>query len=420
MKSATMRRRLSRAEKKVEILERLLEDHARERALQIIDLQRSHDALAATIAAMPGALLRVDTQGVITRASVSARKLLGAAEPLTGCCSSRISDRIQDAARGGEGCGPAQFEDEWSLAGGERIPVLANLAWEPDGAMVCVAVDLRERQRLEMELRYAHKLEAIGQLASGIAHEINTPLQFVTDNLDFVAEASADLEEMFGAYGDFVDSVQATFPGPHAALTQKAQALDIEFARTNAPQAVARAQAGVKRMRRIVQAMRGVSNHRDTWAEVQLDRIVDDAVVIARSVTKEVADVETSFTSGTLQGSSSDLGQLVLNLLVNATHAIADAGRRRGQIRVCTEADPNEVRIIVADNGCGMSPEVRARIFEPFFTTKATGHGTGQGLALVRSIVERHGGQVGVESNLGEGSTFTVHLPRDHTQETAA
>lgn len=420
MKPATMQRRLGRAEKKVEILERLLEDHARERALQMIDLQRSHDSLAATIAAMPGALLRIDAQGVITRASVSARKLLGGDQPLAGSCADRISERIYDAARGAQDQGPVQFEDEWSVAGGERIAVLANLAWEPDGAMVCVAVDLRERQRLEMELRYAQKLEAIGQLASGIAHEINTPLQFVTDNLDFVAEASADLEVMFGAYGDFVDSVHATHPAAHDALAQKAQALDIEFARIHTPQAVSRAQAGVKRMRRIVQAMRGVSNHRDTWAEVQLDRIVDDAVVIARSVTKDVADVETDFASGTLQGSSSDLGQLVLNLLVNATHAIADAGRRRGQILVRTEADPSEVRIVVADNGCGMSPEVRARIFEPFFTTKATGHGTGQGLALVHSIVERHGGQVGVESSLGEGTTFTVRLPRDHTQETAA
>lgn len=420
MKPSTMQRRLSRAEKKVVILEHLLEDLARDRALRITDLQRAHDGLAATVAAIPGAFLRVDAQGVITRASASVRTMLDRDDPLTGTSVEPISRRVYGAARNAAEGGATQFEDEWALAGGETIAVLVNLAWEPNGALVCVAVDLRERQRLEMELRYAQKLEAIGQLASGVAHEINTPLQFVTDNLEFVAEASADLEVMFAAYDAFVSSVSANYPDAHQALAQQAQELDIAFARANAAQAVARAQTGVGRMRRIVQAMRGVSNRRDEWAQVDLDRVVDDAVVVARSVTKHVADVHMALGAGPIMGSSSDLGQLVINLLVNASHAIADAGRKRGQIVVRTDADPDGVRIVVSDDGCGMSPELCRRIFEPFFTTKEPGRGTGQGLALVRSIVERHGGHIGVESFPEQGTTFTVHLPRNHKQETAA
>lgn len=415
MKTSTMQNRLARAERKVEVLERMLEQQARSRADQLLAVQRVRDSLAATIAAVPGALLQIDALGTITRASVSARELLVRGGPIVGSTVAAVSARVDAIARG-EGTEP-QFEDLWRTEDGEDIPVLVNVAWAPQGDLVCIGVDLRERRRLEVELQFAQKMDALGQLASGIAHEINTPLQFVSDNLDFVEEVYGDFDAMFDAYGAFAHQVREQFPAEVAALDDKNEELDIAFARENGAGAAARARAGVQRMRRIVRAIRGVSNRRDAWSEIELDTIVDDAVVVARSVTKHVASVETHYDGGRLNGSSSDLGQLVINLLVNASHAISDAGRAHGTIEVRTAVEDSHVRLSVRDDGCGMPPEVKRRVFEPFFTTKPVGQGTGQGLALVSSIVQRHCGTIDVQTEPGQGTTFTVTLPRNHQPE---
>lgn len=416
MKTSTMQNRLARAERKVEVLEQLLEQQARSRADQLLAVQGVRDSLAATIAAVPGSLLQIDALGTITRASVSARELLVRGGPIVGSTVAMISARVAAIARG-EGTEP-QFEDQWRTEDGEEVPVLVNVAWAPQGDLVCIGVDLRERRRLEVELQFAQKMDALGQLASGIAHEINTPLQFVSDNLDFVEEVYGDFDSMFEAYGNFVRRARERFPAEVAALEEKNEELDIAFARENGAGAAARARAGLQRMRRIVRAIRGVSNRRDAWSEVELDTIVDDAVVVARSVTKHVASVETHYDGGRLNGSSSDLGQLVINLLVNASHAISDAGRAHGTIEVRTAVEDTLVRLSVRDDGCGMAPEIQRRVFEPFFTTKPVGEGTGQGLALVSSIVQRHGGTIDVQSKPGQGATFIVTLPRNHQPET--
>jgi signal transduction histidine kinase len=280
---------------------------------------------------------------------------------------------------------------------------------------------IREERRLEVELAHARKLEAVGQLASGIAHEINTPCQFVGDSVHFLSEAFGDYRRLLARHRALLRLQLAT--GEARALVEEIRALeeevDLDFLEANVPAGFARCVDGVARISTIVRAMKEFA-HPDQREQqpADLNQALRTTLTIARNEFKYVADAETDL--GELPPvlcHVGDLNQVFLNLIVNAAHAIAEAAgpdRRRGLIRIRTAREGDQVRIDVSDTGAGIPVAVRHRIFEPFFTTKAVGKGTGQGLAIARSIVvDKHGGSLAFESELGKGTTFTVRLPID-------
>ena len=271
--------------------------------------------------------------------------------------------------------------------------------------------DISERLQLAEQLRIAQKLEAVGQLAAGVAHEINTPIQYVGDSVRFVQGSSAALIGLVDAYDTAAD------PELRAGMAFAREAADVDYLRERLPTAMDRMVDGIGRVSEIVRAM-GMFAHPGIGdrAAVDLNEGLRNTLVVARSQYSHIADIETGFGEvPDVIGDGGELNQVFLNLIVNAAHAIAEAngdGVQRGVIHVRTHAAEDHAVVAISDTGTGISAELRQRIFEPFFTTKAVGKGSGQGLALAHAIIaERHGGTITVDSEPGVGTTFTVRLP---------
>lgn len=282
-------------------------------------------------------------------------------------------------------------------------------------------VDLTERKRLETLLRHSQKLESVGQLAAGIAHEINTPAQYVNDSLQFLAQAFQDQRELFLKYRRAINGELDTVSRAELLkeLMDAEERVDMEYIMEHAPGAFGRAAEGISRITAIVRALKEFAHpDRREKKPADLNRALQATLVITRNEYKYVADVETEFGELPLVLCHiGDINQVFLNLLVNAAQAIAaqvgESGRT-GRIRVRTRCDGEMVRIDVEDTGCGIPSEIRGRVFDPFFTTKEVGRGTGQGLAIARSIVvDKHEGSLTFATEVGKGTTFTILLPVD-------
>jgi PAS domain S-box-containing protein len=288
------------------------------------------------------------------------------------------------------------------------------LAEGSPGTVICIVEDLGDVKRLEVELRHAQKLEAVGMLAAGIAHEINTPIQFIGDNINFLAESFTQVTQVLTAMHRLVPALDGPLAADLAAVTDAA---DLPWLLEEVPNAARQSLDGVARVATIVAAMRNFG-HPDQRSPTPIDinAVIRDTATIASNEHKYVADLRLEL--GELPqvlGYPSEFHQVVLNLIVNAAHAISDAnpgGSRRGTITVRSWADDANASVSVTDDGCGMTPETKARIFDPFFTTKEVGRGTGQGLTIVHSVVvDKHHGTVDVDTAEGRGTTITVRLP---------
>jgi len=269
-----------------------------------------------------------------------------------------------------------------------------------------------ERQRMELELLQAQKLEALGRLASGVAHELNTPIQFVGDNAAFLRDGYKDLIEVIEAYRSLVE--RAARPDLDQEATRIAEEADLEYLTSEVDSSLDAIAAGLDRVAHVVAAMRAFAHSGSSeFRPVDLNAALSQTLVVARSEYKQVADVETDFSDIPLVTCRiGDLNQVFLNLVVNAAHAIQQAGRDRGKIRVRTGHSDDWVVVTISDDGCGIPVEVQDKVFDPFFTTKEVGKGTGQGLAIARSIVvERHHGRLWFETELGKGTTFHLAVP---------
>ena len=273
------------------------------------------------------------------------------------------------------------------------------------------------REQLQLEVGHAQKLESIGQLAAGIAHEINTPIQFIGDNVVFLKRA-------FDMLLPVVESAQSiandtSIASQVAALKQALRKAKVAYLGAEIPKAIEQTQEGIERVAKIVRAMKEVSHPSSGERQaVDLHRVIDSTVTVARNEWKYVAEVETDFDPNLppLPCYSDEISQVILNIVVNAAHAIADAqpedGSGRGTITIATRHDETHAEIQIRDTGTGMPDEVVARIFDPFFTTKEVGKGTGQGLALVYHVVtKRHDGTISVDTAQGQGTTFTIRIP---------
>lgn len=267
----------------------------------------------------------------------------------------------------------------------------------------------------------AQKLQAIGQLAAGIAHEVNTPTQFVADNLVFLQASLADLVAIAGAAQGLLTSAGSGAPSPQAveSLRKALAASDAEYLLEHVPRALDQCLEGLRRVTSIVSALRNFARPSGPDKQaVDLREPIESTIVVARNEWKNVADLETEFASDLppVPCLRDELGQVLLNLIVNAAHAIADVaareGPRKGRIHVSTRREGVFAEIRVRDSGGGIPPEIRHRVFEPFFTTKPFGRGSGQGLAIAWAVVvEKHGGTLSFDVEEGIGTTFLVRLP---------
>lgn len=286
-------------------------------------------------------------------------------------------------------------------------------------AHVAVLTDATEREQTSTRLANAERLATIGTLASGVAHEIATPVQFVGDSVQFLRDAMTDLATVIAAHKRVRLAVADGRPGAAeaAAAAEAEETADLDYLLENTPRAIDSCIDGLDRVATIVRSLKEfVHPQQSTMARADLNHIVLGTLTLARNEYKYVADLVTRF--GDLPPvvcMAGGISQVVLNLLVNAAHAVGDvvkAGGGKGTITVTTRPDGGDAVIEVADTGTGIPEEVRAHIFEPFFTTKAVGKGTGQGLALARSVIAgTHGGAIAVESTTGRGSTFTIRVP---------
>ena len=280
-----------------------------------------------------------------------------------------------------------------------------------------IALDA-ERLRMETLLHQAQKLEAMGRLAAGIAHEINTPIQYLGDNTVFLREACRDML----AYLDSVQAAATAGWSPEslrASLAAGLEALDLAYLRDEIPKAIQQSLDGVARVARFVSAMKDFSHpSMGVKGILDLNRVIESTVLVCRNEWKYMAELDLDLDPElpAISGYADELNQAVLNLVVNAAHAIEAAGLReqggKGLIRIRTRRAPGHVEIHVSDNGTGIPEAIRERIFDPFFTTKPVGKGTGQGLAIAHDIiVERHRGRIRIDTAPGQGTTFILELP---------
>ena len=283
-------------------------------------------------------------------------------------------------------------------------------------------LDMTRQRQLELELQHSQKLESVGRLAAGVAHEINTPIQFIGDSVQFMAQAMDDMMTVMAKQQVIVGAIAAGMPSSDlldACLDAQdaADAADLSYIFEQLPQAAERALDGIERVGTIVRSMK-VFAHPDKadMAPVDLNQAITSTLTIARNEYRYVASVDTEL--GDLPPVTcyaGEINQVILNIVINAAHAIGDIHAQtgtRGKITVRTAVDGDHAVISIRDTGGGIPDGASNQIFDPFFTTKPVGKGTGQGLAIARSvIVDRHHGELTFESQTGVGTTFQIRLP---------
>lgn len=281
-------------------------------------------------------------------------------------------------------------------------------------------VRLRESQ---VQLLQAQKLESVGQLAAGIAHEINTPIQFIGDNMRFLRDTLGELQPILEGAKRLQNMVAAgtTDQGTLKTFAEETKKVDLNYLREELPKAVDQSLDGVGRVATIVRAMKEFSHPgSDEKQLVDLNQLIETTVIVSTNQWKYLADLDMQLAPSplTINALRGELSQVILNLIVNAAHAIEEQQAKsrnssRGRISIHTAVRDSWAELVIEDSGGGIPEEIQSRIFDPFFTTKDVGKGTGQGLAIARSIVvDKHQGTISFQSVIGKGTTFTVRVPR--------
>lgn len=412
------RKRLQRATAKIAVLEGMIEEKTRNLYLAQEQVREKSEFLESILTSMPSAVIVTDLDNTVTAIGGSTTALTGLSETQAiGLTLDKLMVEHDRADQQTPWLGADLLADD-----GTRIPVAVAASAIADdsspGGRVLVLTDLTEQQELEMQLRHAQKLESVGQLAAGVAHEINTPIQFIGDSVTFLGQAITDALEVLTAYSELRVLAEG-----HPELRAKALELaeteedaDVEFIREEAPRSIERTHEGVRRVAKIVAAMKQFSHPGGgVMAPENINELIETTLTVASSEYKYVAEVTTEL--GEIPAvlcDRGDIGQVMLNLVVNAAHAIEDHLKSggRGAIHISTVAQLNGVEILIRDTGGGVPADIRARIFDPFFTTKAPGKGTGQGLSIAHSlIVDKHAGRLELDVLDGVGSTFRIWIP---------
>jgi PAS domain S-box-containing protein len=324
---------------------------------------------------------------------------------------------------------------------GNEIPVelsLGSVRIDDEWQVVGMMRDLTERKKADMERQQANKMESIGTLAAGIAHEINTPTQFVGNNLRFLQDSFSDITEVLVEVNGLIESSRecGDSNGELDALGEKVQQADLDFLVEEIPASIEQSQKGIETVSRIVGSMRAFTHPgKDEKTPSDLNRIIKDTIIVSRSEWKYDANIEIDLMESlpTVPCCPGAFGQIMLNLITNASHAIKSAHESsissesssevkfaKGLIRITTTQQDQYAIIKISDDGTGIPEAIQKRIFDPFFTTKDVGQGTGQGLSLVHSVVvENLRGQIAFDTEQGKGTTFTINLPLESNLQEA-
>ncbi|SCC90595.1 hypothetical protein SCG7086_BS_00100 [Chlamydiales bacterium SCGC AG-110-P3] len=305
-----------------------------------------------------------------------------------------------------------------------NIPVLISAAPMIDSTgcktgIIFFAQNHQQQRLLEAQLVQAQKLEAIGQLAAGVAHEINTPMQYIGDNIEFLRTGFTDLVSLIHRAEDVMKlSSETTCTEDIATYDKLKLDIDLDYMIEETPKALEQTREGVASVTKIIRSLKAFSHPGSESMELHdLNQVIQDAITVAKNEWKYVADVNVDFDTslGLVPCHLGELNQVLLNMIVNAAHAvtngIAERGENKGIIKLVTLRTDSSVKIIIEDNGTGIPEELRSKIYDPFFTTKEVGKGTGQGLAIAhRIITEKHRGKIALSSQPGF-TQFTIELP---------
>ncbi len=287
--------------------------------------------------------------------------------------------------------------------------------------------DVSERLELERQLALAQKMQSVGQLAAGIAHEINTPMQFILHNSSFLKDAFSDLEPLFAEYETLTQAVKANKDASEicARIDSLCEEIDLEYLLEEIPESIEHSNEGSTQVAEIVKAMKEFSHPGQAQMSLNcINECLASTITVSRNEWKYIGEIETDFDTRLpkIICMPTELNQVFLNLIVNSAHAINDRIQRKeitlGEIKVSTQLDGDFAQIQIQDNGGGIPEDVKEKVFEPFFTTKDVGKGTGQGLAIAYSVIkDKHNGEITLDTIEGESTTFTVRLPIAQNKE---
>lgn len=306
---------------------------------------------------------------------------------------------------------------------GMAVPVLRNVLpviFKGTLGYAIILFDISERKALERQVNMAQKLQSIGQLAAGIAHEINTPIQYIGSNINFLAESFEQLLDIHKCYSQLMDQARAgdDISAAIEEVSRRVDELDIDFLQDEVPHAVKESLSGVEQVASIVKAMKQFAHpEQDSLVSIDINKALQQIAAISKNEWKYVAELVMDLDSSNpvIAGYPGPLNQVFLNIIINAAHAIREQigeSGSKGHITIRTAVSAHSAVITITDTGCGIPSENIQKIFDPFFTTKPVGKGTGQGLGIAYSILtEKHKGTIEVESKVGLGTTFTIRLP---------
>lgn len=409
--------------------ESLIQTQQAEKALRI-----AHEHNRLLLASISSILIGVDSDDLITHWNSAAEIAFGITkadiigQPFIKCNIqwdwAEIIKRIRKCREDGEPVllDDIQYTRSNEIYGSLKITISPFERGEiAKSGFLILGEDITQNKMIEEQLRRSQKLESIGLLAAGIAHEINTPIQYVGDNLRFFQESYGKISDILYEYNLLLKAVK-TNSVSEKLLTEVEKALiktDIEYMSEEIPSAIQQSLEGIDRVANIVRAMKGFAHPGiDKMAAININEAINSTITISRNEWKYVAEMEIDMDPNMplvtcLPG---EFNQVILNIITNAAHAITgkvkhDSGARES-ISISTRCDDGWVEIRISDTGTGIPDEIRSKVFNPFFTTKDVGKGTGQGLAIAYDvIVKKHDGTINFETEMGKGTTFIIRLP---------
>ncbi len=408
-----------------------LEDRVERRTLELNKAHTENDQLLKAITSI---LISMDEKGRIVQWNAAAERVFGISkaevmgQTLPECNIQWDCDKIIEAVnlcKSREKSTPVDdvhFKRTDGTDGFLGLTINPVIGKEKKQLSILVfGADITERKILEAQLGAAQKLEAIGQLASGIAHEINTPTQYIGDNTQFLKEGFDDFVTLLEKYNRLLKAVKQSEPSSQlvSEIEEALEAVDANYLTNEIPNAIQQSLEGVERVTSIVRAMKEFAHPGSKEKTLtDINRAIESTVTVARNEWKYVAEMKTDFAGDLpevfcLPG---EFNQVILNIVVNAAHAISETiengGVERGVITISTHKAGDWAEIRISDTGPGIPEEIRSKIFNAFFTTKGVGKGSGQGLAISHSvIVDKHGGELTFETETGKGTTFIIRLP---------